>query len=93
MTGIAYDHIGNTLNEGDLVMYEGSIFQVKGIEMTGGTMAIRPTISLLKVHIISDATMVVENGKKIKNLYKIQNPSVKDTTDLGQLPMDESQPS
>lgn len=92
-TGIVFDHISNTLNEGDLVMLHGVVYQIKEIEMTGSTMAIKPTIKLVKLRLISDISMVVEGGKKIKDLYKLQNPSVKDATDLASVQMDEGKPS
>jgi hypothetical protein len=85
MTGTVFDHLENTLNEGDLVMFEGQPHQIQSIEKTGSSMAVRATIELVKLRLIRDITVVVENNKKVKNLYKLQSPSEKKQTPLESL--------
>jgi hypothetical protein len=79
MTGTVYDQLGNTLNEGDLVMVQETCYKIVSIQVPQIESALTlkqppPTIRLANIRMVSDITITVEANKKIQKVFKLQEP-------------------
>lgn len=77
-SGIIFDHFGQTLNDGDLVMWEGTVFRVVTVFTPEQPSILDPTVknpqyrpSLTAIRLVADVTLMGETAKKFKNLYRL----------------------
>lgn len=72
MPGFIKDEFGENIHEGDMIVYEGQIYQVHSIispNITDPTIK-NPQVPIVAVRLVKDITVAFNTHGKCKNVYK-----------------------